>query len=239
MAPGMPDSDAFTDHVLDRLIADDHGDEPWADLVLAACAGTEVLTAALDGHGTPRPTREGSGKKDAAPPEPPGAYLRSITVAYLRSITVEGFRGIGPAATLTLTPGPGLTLVVGRNGSGKSSFAGASRCCSLAATSGGMGVLPSGRMAGDASITRTHASSAQSSPSKRTVTVERGGTREPRSMRVPRHSSRKAARASRTSSSPGTPPFAPIVRCCRIRSSARSSTGRPNSRRAGGGTRAW
>ena len=47
--------------------------------------------------------------------EPPGAYLHAITV--------EGFRGIGPAATLTLTPGPGLTLVVGRNGSGKSSFA--------------------------------------------------------------------------------------------------------------------
>jgi hypothetical protein len=227
----MPDSHAFTDHVLDRLIADDHGDEPWADLVLAACAGAEALNAALDGHGIPRPAREARGKTETPPPELPGAYLRSITV--------EGFRGIGPAATLTLTPGPGLTLVVGRNGSGKSSFAGASRCCSLAATSGGMGVLPSGRMAGDASITRTHASSAQSSPSKRTVTVERGGTREPRSMRVPRHSSRKAARASRTSSSPGTPPFAPIVRCCRIRSSARSSTGRPNSRRAGGGTRAW
>ena len=43
--------------------------------------------------------------------------------AYLKAITVEGFRGIGPERTLTLTPGPGLTLVVGRNGSGKSSFA--------------------------------------------------------------------------------------------------------------------
>ena len=38
-------------------------------------------------------------------------------------ITAQGFRGIGPQATLDLTPGPGLTLVVGRNGSGKSSFA--------------------------------------------------------------------------------------------------------------------
>src|SRR5207244_1978449 len=37
-------------------------------------------------------------------------------------ITVEGFRGVGPSATLELTPGPGLTLVIGRNGSGKSSF---------------------------------------------------------------------------------------------------------------------
>jgi DNA repair exonuclease SbcCD ATPase subunit len=41
----------------------------------------------------------------------------------LRSITVSGLRGIGAAATLELEPGPGLTLVVGRNGSGKSSFA--------------------------------------------------------------------------------------------------------------------
>jgi AAA domain len=43
--------------------------------------------------------------------------------AYLSSITVEGFRGIGPESKLTVKEGPGLTLVVGRNGSGKSSFA--------------------------------------------------------------------------------------------------------------------
>lgn len=42
---------------------------------------------------------------------------------YLRSVTVEGFRGIGKAATLKLSARPGLTIVVGRNGSGKSSFA--------------------------------------------------------------------------------------------------------------------
>jgi recombinational DNA repair ATPase RecF len=42
---------------------------------------------------------------------------------YLKAITVEGFRGIGPKITLTLQPGPGLTVVTGRNGSGKSSFA--------------------------------------------------------------------------------------------------------------------
>lgn len=42
---------------------------------------------------------------------------------YLKSISVEGFRGIGSNATLYLTPGPGLTVVTGRNGSGKSSFA--------------------------------------------------------------------------------------------------------------------
>lgn len=117
MAPGSTTSDShgFTDLVLDRLIAGNHGDEPWADLVLAACTGAETLDAALGGHVGPRPAREGTREKDQDAPEPPGAYLRSITV--------EGFRGIGPAATLTLAPGPGLTLVVGRNGSGKSSFA--------------------------------------------------------------------------------------------------------------------
>ncbi len=42
---------------------------------------------------------------------------------FLSAIRVRGFRGIGPETTLRLPPGPGLTLVVGRNGSGKSSFA--------------------------------------------------------------------------------------------------------------------
>ncbi|MFC1429206.1 AAA family ATPase [Streptacidiphilus sp. N1-3] len=51
---------------------------------------------------------------------PQGAPVRGV---YLASVTAEGFRGIGPAATLDLPPGPGLTIVQGRNGSGKSSFA--------------------------------------------------------------------------------------------------------------------
>lgn len=42
---------------------------------------------------------------------------------YLRKVRVEGFRGIGPPAELDLDPRPGLTVVVGRNGSGKSSIA--------------------------------------------------------------------------------------------------------------------
>lgn len=45
------------------------------------------------------------------------------TGIFLEAIRVRGFRGIGREATLRLNPGPGLTLVVGRNGSGKSSFA--------------------------------------------------------------------------------------------------------------------
>jgi hypothetical protein len=59
-------------------------------------------------------------------------YERALTVsaesgepvgAYMRSVTVGGFRGIGPTAMLEIGPWPGLTLVVGRNGSGKSSLA--------------------------------------------------------------------------------------------------------------------
>ncbi|VFA96618.1 recombination protein F [Nocardia cyriacigeorgica] len=42
---------------------------------------------------------------------------------FVRSITVSGFRGIGPQARLPIQPSLGLTLVVGRNGCGKSSFA--------------------------------------------------------------------------------------------------------------------
>ncbi len=42
---------------------------------------------------------------------------------YLDSVAVVGFRGIGPRAWLNLSPRPGVTLVVGRNGSGKSSIA--------------------------------------------------------------------------------------------------------------------
>lgn len=43
--------------------------------------------------------------------------------AYLRSVTVGGFRGVGRTARLPLKPGPGLTVITGRNGCGKSSFA--------------------------------------------------------------------------------------------------------------------
>ncbi|CAO5166434.1 Nuclease SbcCD subunit C [Frankia sp. AiPs1] len=42
---------------------------------------------------------------------------------HLESITVTGYRGIGASTKLALPTGPGVTLVMGRNGSGKSSLA--------------------------------------------------------------------------------------------------------------------
>ncbi|MGK5496544.1 AAA family ATPase [Streptomyces sp. URMC 125] len=51
------------------------------------------------------------------------AGLRPEHRVFLESISVSGFRGIGRKARLPLNAKPGVTLVVGRNGSGKSSFA--------------------------------------------------------------------------------------------------------------------
>ena len=81
--------------------------EQATDLLLAALDADETLSAQLGGQAQPH------SKTPDLTPAP----------AYLQSLTVSGFRGIGPPATLTVTPRPGLTLVVGRNGSGKSSFA--------------------------------------------------------------------------------------------------------------------
>ncbi|MCK9894176.1 ATP-binding protein [Frankia sp. AgB32] len=71
----------------------------------------------------------------AALPESVKAVLREASDAverpaasamgqiWLESITVAGYRGIGAPARLSLPAAPGVTLVVGRNGSGKSSLA--------------------------------------------------------------------------------------------------------------------
>lgn len=98
--------------VLNRL-ADEPLTEPATDLLLAALESDESLSAQLGGQAAQRPASDQ--RQRAAEPAPVGAFLRSLTVS--------GFRGIGQAATLDLQPGPGLTVIVGRNGSGKSSFA--------------------------------------------------------------------------------------------------------------------
>jgi recombinational DNA repair ATPase RecF len=85
--------------------------ENATSLLLAACDSDASLSAQLSGESLTAAERS----SERVTATPAGAYLRSISVA--------GFRGVGPSSTLELEPGPGLTLVVGRNGSGKSSFA--------------------------------------------------------------------------------------------------------------------
>jgi energy-coupling factor transporter ATP-binding protein EcfA2 len=97
--------------ILGRLDADDKLAERTRALVIGACHGAEALDATLEGK-APKPSKKTEAKATSA-----------RNPAYIRSIEVQGFRGVGPSASLPITTGPGLTLVVGRNGSGKSSFA--------------------------------------------------------------------------------------------------------------------
>lgn len=82
-------------------------------LVLAALDGEEELSAALEGEFTSAPTRA-TAPTDELEAQP--------VVAFITKIRARGFRGVGPESTLALHPAPGLTVVAGRNGSGKSSF---------------------------------------------------------------------------------------------------------------------
>lgn len=86
--------------VVARMLAADDA----ADPEVAAAVRAAVAVTGADPAGQP----------------PAGTHRQGV---FLRAITVRGFRGIGAETTLRLAPGPGLTLVVGRNGSGKSSFA--------------------------------------------------------------------------------------------------------------------
>ena len=100
-------ADSIETIVYDRLDTDGHLDDDAKLYVMAALDGTldEVIQGGGEEGQTPRPD---------TPETPAGAYLRRVSVA--------GFRGIGPRADLEVMPGPGLTLVVGANGTGKSSF---------------------------------------------------------------------------------------------------------------------
>ena len=101
---------ALRDIVEERLTGGGGPAAAVADLVLAACADDDALTNALDGRAA----------KTAMQQEAVAARAGGV---YLSAIEVKAFRGIGPHVRLELPAGPGLTLVVGRNGSGKSSFA--------------------------------------------------------------------------------------------------------------------
>lgn len=81
-------------------------------LVLAALEGPDALADQLEGVASIQARRTADSTERE---QPVGAFLTSISVA--------GFRGIGPKSELRLHPAPGITIVSGRNGSGKSSFA--------------------------------------------------------------------------------------------------------------------
>jgi recombinational DNA repair ATPase RecF len=97
--------------ILERLSSAQLPD-PVDNLVVASLLGDDDLAAALSSDGQSR-----------ASSQPGSDAVNEPVATYLRAVTVEGFRGVGPQVTLRLDPGPGLTLVAGRNGSGKSSFA--------------------------------------------------------------------------------------------------------------------
>ncbi|MDG4829334.1 AAA family ATPase [Solwaraspora sp. WMMD1047] len=101
---------------VDQLIQEhlDHADLPETaeNLIIAALLGDDDFAAMLGGTAPRRPEPTIDALEQTRP-----------IGTYLAGIEVTGFRGIGPTATLGLIPGPGLTIVTGRNGSGKSSFA--------------------------------------------------------------------------------------------------------------------
>lgn len=94
-----------------RLESDDTLTDEERLIILAAVEGDDALA---DVANFEPPTGEDL-HPATEPVEPAGAFLKQIRV--------KGFRGIGPAAQLDIRPSPGLTVVAGRNGSGKSSFA--------------------------------------------------------------------------------------------------------------------
>ena len=108
---------ALIAHVRARVNEDEEVDIEAGLLVLAALAGDPALERALvaDAADHNDPNAPASADADSVP--------TLTTSAYVQSMEVQGFRGIGTRCTLQIVPGPGLTLIVGRNGSGKSSFA--------------------------------------------------------------------------------------------------------------------
>lgn len=107
----MHRDDTVSETVLRLADAEPELAEDTKLMILEAMTGDADLHAALD-KTFEKPFE--SPVNVNLPPEPVGAFLNSITVS--------GFRGIGQEATLTLRPAPGLTVISGRNGSGKSSF---------------------------------------------------------------------------------------------------------------------
>ena len=110
----VPETDDPTTRALLKALARSGQPSRVRGWIHAALWGEEALDALLKGEHVPEPVIEGHGG------DPSHAHVRR---AYLTGIRVQGFRGIGRPAELTFPAGPGLTVIVGRNGSGKSSFA--------------------------------------------------------------------------------------------------------------------
>jgi recombinational DNA repair ATPase RecF len=102
--------------VEERLDADASITDEAGLLVLAALEGGDSLEGYLAGAEAPeRSASSPEGGRGAVADEPAGAFLAGLSV--------QGFRGIGPQVDVKLQPLPGLTIIAGRNGSGKSSLA--------------------------------------------------------------------------------------------------------------------
>lgn len=99
----------LTDLVARRLNADSTLTEPVRSAVRNALTAAGNLPSGQPG--------------DAGTPQVSGSEEEATGEVFLERITVRSFRGIGAEASLDIPAGPGLTVVSGRNGSGKSSFA--------------------------------------------------------------------------------------------------------------------
>lgn len=96
-----------------RLQAEAPEDSEYPYLVLAALEGGDAFEAAIRPDAQIGPLKTAQSLPSVIEPKK----------AFLQDIRVRGFRGVGPEVALSINPGPGLTLVLGRNGCGKSSFA--------------------------------------------------------------------------------------------------------------------
>src|SRR3954451_18686263 len=101
----------LTSWAIDQIIEAGIDDEVGY-LVLAALEGDAQFEQYLSDGTKSREMRPGG--------EAAGAdAARDVGGTFLRSIEVEGFRGIGEKVRIDLIPKPGLTVIAGRNGSGK------------------------------------------------------------------------------------------------------------------------
>lgn len=108
-----PEETELYNELLEALIDDQEVSDLVRVLIDGALRGDAEFHAALADAGSGAPLdRPRLATTNERPP-----------AVFLQQIEVEGFRGAGPPAKLDLQPGPGLTLVVGRNGTGKSTFA--------------------------------------------------------------------------------------------------------------------